>query len=124
MPVAKRALAGDMSALGEISDRCRRLKNAALILHAARSNPALTEELRPWREQAINLADYGMLVCRLSGGEVSAADRRVLDAMRTHIDDYGQKGRNRESQTGIRLGTAVLMPVLTELDSRCQNTVP
>lgn len=121
VPVAERALKGDVAAVGEISDRCAALKRAALTLLADRSNPVLIEEIRPWLEQAVNIADYGMLACSLSAGTVNADDLKLLDAMRIHIADYEQTGRNRESQTGIRLGTAVLMPALTQLHARLKG---
>lgn len=119
--VAERALQGDTEALNEISRRCVGLKNAALILLADSSNPVLIEEIRPWLQQAVNIADYGILACHLSSEGSNPEDLKVLDAMRVNIANHEQRGRNRETQTGIRLGTAVLMPTLTRLHARLKG---
>lgn len=119
--VAERALQGDTDALNEISRRCVGLKNAALILLADSSNPVLIEEIRPWLQQAVNIADYGILACHLSSEGSNPEDLKVLDAMRVNIANHEQRGRNRETQTGIRLGTAVLMPTLTRLHARLKG---
>lgn len=119
--ISERALGGDAAAIAEISVRCDQLKKAALLLLADRSNPALIDEMRPWLHQAVNIADYGRLACLLFAGKADDSDLRLLDAMRINIADYEQTGRNRDIQTGIRLGTAVLMPTLTQMHARLKG---
>lgn len=124
-PVAEKALAGDRKAIMTLVETCGKLKSAALQLMADTTNTALIDELWPWLEQAINIGDFGITVCTLASTSpqmLQAAGKQYTDqiviygdAQRKHIATYEKHAKLHDFQTGVRLGTTVLMPTLDSL---------
>ncbi len=128
-PVAEKALAGDQKALMSLAETCGKLKAAALQILADSTNLALVDELRPWLEQAINIGDFGITACTLATSSPQLmqtmgkpyVDQLIKygDAQRKHIDSYDKHAPFHDFQTGVKLGTTVLLPTL---DSLYQNS--
>lgn len=122
--VSQRALNNDANAIAEIAEKCGELKRASLMLLVDRSNENLINEIRPWLEQAINISDYGQLLCEALLDPRLALDpktRDLIDAMRIHIADYEKNAKLHPTQTGISLGSAVLMPTLSKMHAKIKG---
>lgn len=124
-PVAEQALAGDSKAIMSLLEACGKLKGAAVQILADTTNTALVDELSPWLEQAINIAEFGITACTLAsttpqmlqaaGKQYSDQLIKYGDAQRRHIDTYEKRAPLHDFQTGVKLGTTVLLPTLDSL---------
>lgn len=125
-PTAKAAIEGDAAALETLNQRCNELKLACDLLLVDDTNPQLIHELRPWLLQGKLLADYGNVVCQmkkvaekktkeytfLNFENLYAQARSIQKQM---YDNENNKAMLHPYQTGIKLGTKVLLPTIQTL---------
>ncbi|MBQ8542490.1 MAG: beta-N-acetylglucosaminidase domain-containing protein [Bacteroidaceae bacterium] len=125
-PTAKAAIEGDAAALEALNQRCNELKLACDLLLVDDTNPQLIHELRPWLLQGKLLADYGNVVCQmkkvaekktkeytfLNFENLYAQARSIQKQM---YDNENNKAMLHPYQTGIKLGTKVLLPTIQTL---------
>lgn len=121
--VAAKAIAGDEAAIAEIATKCDELNLACDLLLVDNSNPQLIHELRPWLLQGKLLAEYGNTVCAMKKAAVKKTREYTflnfvnLYAQARSIRKQMYENENNKSmlhpyQTGIKLGTKVLLPTL------------
>lgn len=125
-PTAKAAIEGDAAALEALKQKCDELKLACDLLLVDDTNPQLIHELRPWLLQGKLLADYGNVVCQmkkvaekktreytfLNFENLYAQARSIQKQM---YDNENNKAMLHPYQTGIKLGTKVLLPTIQTL---------
>ncbi len=125
-PTAKAAIEGDAAALEALNQKCNELKLACDLLLVDDTNPQLIHELRPWLLQGKLLADYGNVVCQmkkvaekktreytfLNFENLYAQARSIQKQM---YDNENNKAMLHPYQTGIKLGTKVLLPTIQTL---------
>ena len=125
-PTAKAAIEGDAAALEALNQKCNELKLACDLLLVDDTNPQLIHELRPWLLQGKLLADYGNIVCQmkkvaekktkeytfLNFENLYAQARSIQKQM---YDNENNKAMLHPYQTGIKLGTKVLLPTIQTL---------
>lgn len=125
-PTAKAAIEGDAAALEALNQRCNELKLACDLLLVDDTNPQLIHELRPWLLQGKLLADYGNVVYQmkkvaekktkeytfLNFENLYAQARSIQKQM---YDNENNKAMLHPYQTGIKLGTKVLLPTIQTL---------
>lgn len=125
-PTAKAAIEGDAAALEVLNQKCNELKLACDLLLVDDTNPQLIHELRPWLLQGKLLADYGNVVCQmkkvaekktreytfLNFENLYAQARSIQKQM---YDNENNKAMLHPYQTGIKLGTKVLLPTIQTL---------
>lgn len=125
-PTAKAAIEGDAAALETLNQKCNELKLACDLLLVDDTNPQLIHELRPWLLQGKLLADYGNIVCQmkkvaekktkeytfLNFENLYAQARSIQKQM---YDNENNKAMLHPYQTGIKLGTKVLLPTIQTL---------
>ena len=125
-PTAKAAIEGDAAALEALNQKCNELKLACDLLLVDDTNPQLIHELRPWLLQGRLLADYGNVVCQmkkvaekktreytfLNFENLYAQARSIQKQM---YDNENNKAMLHPYQTGIKLGTKVLLPTIQTL---------
>ena len=125
-PTAKAAIDGDAAALEALNQKCNELKLACDLLLVDDTNPQLIHELRPWLLQGKLLADYGNIVCQmkkvaekktreytfLNFENLYAQARSIQKQM---YDNENNKAMLHPYQTGIKLGTKVLLPTIQTL---------
>ena len=125
-PTAKAAIEGDAAALEALNRKCNELKLACDLLLVDDTNPQLIHELRPWLLQGKLLADYGNIVCQmkkvaekktkeytfLNFENLYAQARSIQKQM---YDNENNKAMLHPYQTGIKLGTKVLLPTIQTL---------
>lgn len=125
-PIAKAAIEGDATALEALNQKCNELKLACDLLLVDDTNPQLIHELRPWLLQGKLLADYGNVVCQmkkvaekktreytfLNFENLYAQARSIQKQM---YDNENNKAMLHPYQTGIKLGTKVLLPTIQTL---------
>ncbi|MBQ7946842.1 MAG: beta-N-acetylglucosaminidase domain-containing protein [Bacteroidaceae bacterium] len=125
-PTAKAAIEGDAAALDALNQKCNELKLACDLLLVDDTNPQLIHELRPWLLQGKLLADYGNVVCQmkkvaekktkeytfLNFENLYAQARSIQKQM---YDNENNKAMLHPYQTGIKLGTKVLLPTIQTL---------
>ncbi len=125
-PTAKAAIEGDADALEALNQKCNELKLACDLLLVDDTNPQLIHELRPWLLQGKLLADYGNVVCQmkkvaekktreytfLNFENLYAQARSIQKQM---YDNENNKAMLHPYQTGIKLGTKVLLPTIQTL---------
>lgn len=125
-PTAKAAIEGDAAALEALKQKCDELKLACDLLLVDDTNPQLIHELRPWLLQGKLLADYGNIVCQmkkvaekktreytfLNFENLYAQARSIQKQM---YDNENNKAMLHPYQTGIKLGTKVLLPTIQTL---------
>lgn len=125
-PTAKAAIEGDAAALEALKQKCDELKLACDLLLVDDTNPQLIHELRPWLLQGKLLADYGVLVCQMK----KAAEKKTKEytflnfenlyaqarsIQKQMYDNENNKAMLHPYQTGIKLGTKVLLPTIQTL---------
>ncbi len=125
-PTAKAAIEGDAAALEALNQKCNELKLACDLLLVDDTNPQLIHELRPWLLQGKLLADYGNIVYQmkkvaekktkeytfLNFENLYAQARSIQKQM---YDNENNKAMLHPYQTGIKLGTKVLLPTIQTL---------
>lgn len=125
-PTAKAAIEGDAAALEALNQKFNELKLACDLLLVDDTNPQLIHELRPWLLQGKLLADYGNIVCQmkkvaekktkeytfLNFENLYAQARSIQKQM---YDNENNKAMLHPYQTGIKLGTKVLLPTIQTL---------
>ncbi len=125
-PTAKAAIEGDAAALEALKQKCDELKLACDLLLVDDTNPQLIHELRPWLLQGKLLADYGVLVYQMK----KAAEKKTKEytflnfenlyaqarsIQKQMYDNENNKAMLHPYQTGIKLGTKVLLPTIQTL---------
>lgn len=116
-PVAESAVKGDAPSVEKLKTACKELKTASQTLFKSTENIALIDELNPWLLQAINVADYGTLICDMALDATTVADHyeRVKAISRKMYDLENDKSLMHPYQTGAKVGTLVLVPALNAL---------
>lgn len=132
-PTAKAAIEGDAAALEALKQKCDELKLACDLLLVDDTNPQLIHELRPWLLQGKLLADYGNVVCQmkkiaekktreytfLNFENLYAQARSIQKQM---YDNENNKAMLHPYQTGIKLGTKVLLPTIQTLFTQATDS--
>ncbi len=132
-PTAQAAVNGDPKALEALEEKCNELKLACDLLLVDDTNPQLIHELRPWLLQGKLLADYGVIVCKmkkiaekktreytfLNFENLYAQARSIQKQM---YDNENNKAMLHPYQTGIKLGTKVLLPTIQTIFSQATNS--
>ena len=130
----------DREAVQELSQTCFELGTACDLLLNNTENPLLINELRPWLVQGKLIAQYGGVVCKAARyvNQITAVDAATYnpDDLYTFYSLYRQAQSLRKQmyenevdkhqlhtyQTGTKLATRRLMPMLDRLMSRvCRN---
>ena len=132
-PTAKAAIEGDAAALEALKQKCDELKLACDLLLVDDTNPQLIHELRPWLLQGKLLADYGVLVCQMK----KAAEKKTKEytflnfenlyaqarsIQKQMYDNENNKAMLHPYQTGIKLGTKVLLPTIQTLFTQATDS--
>lgn len=121
---ARRALEGDKAALQTLADECESLVQACDVLSGSDENPALVKELSPWLAQGVLTGRYGQAVARmaLAVRQPGSRDAGHFDALykqarslRRQMTLLEHSDIRHPLQTGIKVGTRVLMPTLSKL---------
>lgn len=111
-PIAQRAINGDATAIATLGQKAVELGQAATLLLADNSNPALHKELRPWLLQAQLVAQYGYTVANMK----TPMEFEVARALQKQMYDLSSdRSIQHATQTGIKVGTSVLMPTLNQV---------
>ena len=116
--IAPAAVNGDKKAIGEIYNKCLKLKNACDLLLADKSNKELIRELRPWLLQAKNLADYGSTVVMMNLGNSPLGFTDLYNQARSiqeQMFELENSDVRHALQPGIKVGTKVMLPTLQKL---------
>ena len=130
----------DREAVQELSQTCFELGTACDLLLNNTENPWLINELRPWLVQGKLIAQYGEVVCKAARyvNQITTVDAATYnpDDLYTFYSLYRQAQSLRKQmyenevdkhqlhtyQTGTKLATLRLMPMLDRLMSRvCRN---
>ncbi len=111
-PIAERAVAGDANAIATVGQKAVELGQAATLLLVDNSNPALHKELRPWLLQAQLVGQYGYTVATMKTPEEFEVARAYQKQM---YDLSSDRSIQHATQTGIKVGAAVLMPTLNKI---------
>ena len=124
--LAQDAIAGKAGAVDALEQKCKELKTACDILLVDETNPQLIHELRPWLLQGKLLADYGTTVCEMK--RIAAKKTReytfqnfenlyaqARSIQKQMYDNENNKAMLHPNQTGIKLGTKVLLPTVQRL---------
>lgn len=125
-PTAQEAINGNAGALEALAQKCREMKLACDMLLVDGGNPQLIHELRPWLLQGKLLADYGAVVCEMR----KVAEKKTREYTFLNFENLYAQARSLQKQmynnendksmlhpyqTGIKLGTNVLLPTLQKL---------
>ena len=125
-PTAQDAINGNAGALEALAQKCREMKLACDMLLVDGGNPQLIHELRPWLLQGKLLADYGAVVCEMR----KVAEKKTREYTFLNFENLYAQARSLQKQmynnendksmlhpyqTGIKLGTNVLLPTLQKL---------
>lgn len=122
--VAEAAVEGDRQALATLYRECTELGQACDILLGSDENPDLIDELRPWLIQGTLTARYGQTVVAMalapaSSDEASAAEFENLykqaRSVRREMTLLEYSDLRHPLQTGIKVGSRVLMPTLAKI---------
>ena len=133
LPTAQEAIKGNAEALEALEEKCNELKTACDLLLTDDTNPQLIHELRPWLLQGKLLADYGVVVCKMKkvaekkSKEYTFLNFENLYAQARSIqkqmyDNENNKAMLHPYQTGIKLGTKVMLPTIQELFEQATDT--
>lgn len=127
LPAAQKLEKGfDATANRQIAEACDELRKSTETL-LADTRSQLVKELRPWLLQGRHIADYGTAITQMglllhSSEHASSADTaafRKLHAEATRLQKAMYELENSDVlhpyQTGIKLGTKVLLPTLNRL---------
>ncbi len=108
--------------LGELAAKCMELGTSADVLLGDNSNPGLIRELRPWLLQAKHVADYGQAVvimrALMTQNSKSADFTKFYQQARSlqkQMYDLENSGVCHRFQSGIKVGSKVLMPTLNKV---------
>ena len=125
-PTAQEAINGNAGALEALAQKSREMKLACDMLLVDGGNPQLIHELRPWLLQGKLLADYGAVVCEMR----KVAEKKTREYTFLNFENLYAQARSLQKQmynnendksmlhpyqTGIKLGTNVLLPTLQKL---------
>lgn len=125
-PTAQEAINGNAGALEALAQKCREMKLACDMLLVDGGNPQLIHELRPWLLQGKLLADYGAVVCEMR----KVAEKKTREYTFLNFENLYAQARSLQKQmynnendksmmhpyqTGIKLGTNVMLPTLQKL---------
>lgn len=127
--VAEAAAGGDRQALAALYGECVELGQACDILLGSDENPELIEELRPWLIQGTLAARYGQTVVAMALGsaktDVTAASFENLynqaRSVRRQMTLLEYSDIRHPLQTGIKVGSRVLMPTLSKIFASAVN---
>ena len=133
LPTAQEAIKGNAEALEALEEKCNELKTACDLLLTDDTNPQLIHELRPWLLQGKLLADYGVVVCKMKkvaekkSKEYTFLNFENLYAQARSIqkqmyDNENNKAMLHPYQTGIKLGTKVMLPTIQKLFEQATDT--
>lgn len=113
-PIAERAIKGDAAAIVMVKEKAMELGDAATTLLSDHSNPALLKEIRSWLLQAQLVSKYGIAVTTMQNPEEFEAARNLQKQM---YDLSNDRSIQHATQTGIKVGSKVLVPTLNTLFS-------
>ncbi len=129
--LAGRVLNGNPTAkdLEDLQLKTEELARSADVLLGDKSNPGLVTELRPWLLQAKNVAAYGQAVTGMAKNATSTGNASTFKLLYDQARSLQEQMYNLENdthvlnpyQTGIKLGTKVLMPTLNQLFAQTVN---
>lgn len=130
-PAAEAALRGEVGAIKELRQKSVDLNRAADILLGDDTNPGLLREIHSWLLQAKNLANYGVTVCDLALA-IQTADEKADGAsfkqlyeqafsIQRQMYDLENSPVRHPTQTGIKVGTKMLLPTLNKLFTLAVN---
>ena len=133
LPTAQEAIKGNAEALEALEEKCNELKTACDLLLTDDTNPQLIHELHPWLLQGKLLADYGIVVCKMKkvaekkSKEYTFLNFENLYAQARSIqkqmyDNENNKAMLHPYQTGIKLGTKVMLPTIQKLFEQATDT--
>ena len=127
--IAEAAAGGDRQALAALYGECVELGQACDILLGSDENSELIEELRPWLIQGTLAARYGQTVVAMALGsaktDVTAASFENLynqaRSVRRQMTLLEYSDIRHPLQTGIKVGSRVLMPTLSKIFASAVN---